>query len=412
MSKPVSVVQFFVSPPLAIAIIWIWQLFSYLAIDISLYQPLLLTWGVVFVGVLAFLVGVNIAYSLSKGGVVLEKNYVARQQAAEVLVIISLLAAIFSAGALTYLTEDRGFSLLLNIKLNLLEESASGNKETIYFAYMLIFNAICVLYYCSLVDYISSKKAQLLIVLTGVLCLFNGSRGLLVVFVVALLPSLVFHATNHDRKVLLLPLFFAISFVGFFFIYPSIFQGYEFQEGASDNFGGYLVVYLYSGISAFSHYLQYGSPSYDCFLMLPRPLAVGLDAIFSTGLSSSCPVLFDEIYVPYPTNVYSLFFLPMHDFGLLGVTAYLLLLGFVSGHAFVQGFLRNSVSWRFIYGILFYSILMSFFEDQFLKGFIYYFFAALVLVYFYIYKLITKTRRIQGVVSEQGLLQYGIRSGL
>lgn len=48
--------------------------------------------------------------------------------------------------------------------------------------------------------------------------------------------------------------------------------------------------------------------------------------------------------------------------------------------SFTKGCLQNNDVWRFFYCILFYSLILSFFEDQFSRGAIYYSFGFTVVI--------------------------------
>jgi len=379
-----------VSPVVLMVMIWAWQFSAHVFFETGLNKPSILVWAIVFVGIVAFVFGAILAYVSLPRKTVFQSTYSSWIAAGPFLIKISLPLAVFSAGALILRIDDQGFGLFLNIKVALLEESVSGNKSNLYFAYAIIFNALCVLYYCNTINFMAHKRTLWIVALTAILCLFSGSRGLLIMFLIAMFPAYIFHGKDQGPKILTLPIFMVALTLAFFFLYPIFFQSYEFGSDGSESLLDYMYTYLFSGISAFSYFVDNGTPSYDCILLIPRVITFIIDFIFSTNFYGQCPALFAEVDGPLTANVYSIFFQPMHDFGLLGVVFYLFTIGYVSMLAYLRGFFYGSVSWRFMYGIFFYSIFMSFFEDQFARGFIYYFFAMSVLSFVWIINVLDR----------------------
>ncbi|WP_211472313.1 O-antigen polymerase [Collimonas humicola] len=375
-----KIIKLAISPFIFLTGIWGVQLSAYMFFNIGIDMPSAEAWAIVFSGCVAFAIGALMSYSiLFKKKSTLDQS-VSLSQSALKLVKLSGFMAVASVIILVYQTDAQGFEIFSVLKENLLQESTSGNKSGIYLVYLIVFNALCVLYYCSTIEVIFRKKTIILLIFTSVLCLFSGSRGLLILFVVALIPLMVFQHRKLTVKALILVLISVILTFSFFFLYPILFQSADFSSNG-EVFRNYLSVYLFSGIGAFSHFVDTGGPAYNCILTIPRPFLSAVDLIFSTNLIAACPTYFQETYIPLTTNVYSIFFPAMHDFGILGVVVYLFILGCIVNFAYLRGFHFNSKRWRFIYCLCFYSIFMSFFEDQFVKGFMYYFFAIVVLVF-------------------------------
>ena len=375
------IVEIVVSPTVFLATIWVLQFFAYTFFDTGVDAPSMTTWTVVFAGIVAFSAGAGIATVLQPRKTVLEEMDISLSRSGAILIKISIPFAIVSAAILVYRTNDQGLGLLSTLKADLLEESSSGNKSSVFFVYVIILNALCVLYYCNTVNFMNRKSTMLLVALTAILCLFSGSRALLIFFIVALFPALIFHQKKITLKATAMIILAAAVAFAFFFAYPILFQSFDVGSDGGTSLKNYLSVYLFSGIGAFGHFINTGEPSYQCMLTIPRPFMWLTDFIISSNLHEACPVSFHEVDIPLNTNVYSIFFTPMHDFGFGGVAAYLFILGLIVNFTYLRGFFSNRVAWRFIYCIFFFSIFMSFFEDQFARGFIYYFFATVVLAF-------------------------------
>lgn len=367
-----------ISPVVVFGTVWMIQAVAHLLLPMNLTAPNIRTWGIVTVGFIS-LIGGSIAFKLTNK-IVKQGNYVKINKAKKInavslpLVYISILCSILSAVYLYTNIEVNEIGFLHALKVNVLEESSERNKLNTYFVYFFIYQILLTIYYFNCNGFERNKKTAIIFT-AGILAgLMSGSRALLVFYLVAIIPCIVSkkHKINFNSKLLTK---FTIILILFFFLYPFIFHDMSIESSESWlDFINYISVYLFSGIAAFNSYVQQGLPHYDCILTVPGPLINTLDILWKTNLSISCPKIYDDILLPLPTNVYSIFFAPYHDFGLLGVFLYLFVIGFFSQMSFAKGCLQDNNTWRFLYCILFYSLTFSFFEDQFARGIIYYIF--------------------------------------
>lgn len=365
-----------VSPVVAFGIVWIIQSVAYFTLPINLPHPDTITWGIVVTGFLSLLTGA-LAFGVPnqlvmQSSTIANVNSTRSDRVSWMLLYTSIISSAIAALFLIATIERNEIGLLHSLKENILAESVAGNKLTTYFIYLFVYQNLLTLYYFNCNGFQKNKRTVLVFIAAILSALMSGSRGLLIFFLIALIPCIICkkHEINFNGKVL--GKLFAIIVI-FFFVYPFVFQGMS-VEGEDDwlSLRDYISVYLFSGIAAFNDYLQTNDPNYDCLLLAPRPALRILDALWQTNLASSCPASYEEKLLPLQTNVYSVFFAPYHDFGLAGVIFYLFVIGFVSQMAFTKGCLQNNNTWRFFYGILFYSIIFSFFDDQFARGAIYY----------------------------------------
>lgn len=367
-----------VSPVIVFGLVWVMQAVAHLTLPMNLTAPDILTWGIVIAGFIS-LIGGSIAFKVTSQ-IIKQVSYVEISKTKKInsvslpLIYISILCSILSAVYLYATIEVNEIGFLHGIKVNLLEEAVAGNKLTTYFVYLFIYQILLTIYYFNCNGFERNKKTAIIFTAGIFGALMSGSRGLLVFYLIALIPCIISkkHEINFNGKLLRK---FTLIVIFFFFLYPFIFQGMSVENSDSWlNLFDYISTYLFSGIAAFNSYVQHGLPHYDCILTVPRPLINALDILWQTNLVVSCPKIYDDILLPLPTNVYSIFFAPYHDFGLLGVFLYLFVIGFLSQMSFAKGCLQDNNTWRFLYCILFYSLTFSFFEDQFARGIIYYIF--------------------------------------
>jgi oligosaccharide repeat unit polymerase len=369
------------SPVIIFGFVWVTQAFAHLTLPMNLKAPEILTWCIVFVGFISLIMG-SLTYKvidqmLKQDASIELINVTKVTKVIKVslpLLYASILCSIACAIYLFMTLEVNEIGFLHSLKENLLAESGAGNKALTYLIYLFIYQILLTIYYFNCNGFQKNIKTALIFVAGIFGALMSGSRGLLIFYLFALIPCIIIkkHEMKFDGKLLKKFAFFVISF---FFLYPFVFQGMSVENGDDWlNLFDYISTYLFSGIAAFNSYVEKGVPQYDCILTVPRPLINVLDILWNTNLAVSCPKFYDDILLPLPTNVYSIFFAPYHDFGMMGVLLYLFITGFLSQMAFAKGCSQDNNTWRFLYCIIFYSLAFSFFEDQFARGIIYYIF--------------------------------------
>lgn len=373
-----------VSPIFAFGVVWIVQVLAYLVLPINLTLPADATWLVVLTGFLSLTLGA-LVFSLASQLVMENRqiNYIGVVKSSEVnlrLLYFSIFISAITALFLFLTIERNPIGFFLSIKENILAESAAGYKFNTYLIYVFIYQVLLTLYYFNCNGFEKNSKTVFIFIAAILSALMSGSRGLVVFFIIALIPCIISkkHEVEINGKTFGKLL---VIIIASFFIYPFLFQGMTIEgEGDYLKLSDYISTYLFSGITAFDDYLQTNMPSYDCILTIPRPLLSFVDTFWQSDLIALCPSIYEEKLLPLPTNVYSIFFAPYHDFGLVGVGIYLFAIGYISQLSFTKGCLRNNDMWRFFYCILFYSLMLSFFEDQFSRGVIYYFFGFIVVI--------------------------------
>lgn len=89
---------------------------------------------------------------------------------------------------------------------------------------------------------------------------------------------------------------------------------------------------------------------------------------YKIGLSDTKPfeIIQDYTYVPFPTNVYTIYYPYLLDFG----TIFAFFISFFYGFIHTKSFLnarRGSIIYSYIYALMIYPLFMSFFQDQYLS---------------------------------------------
>lgn len=370
-----------ISPTVVFGTIWITQAFAYLILPINLVPPTQAAWLVVVTGFLSLFAGA-FAFGITNRHIMqsIDSSLIKTVKPVQVSRQLIYASIALSASVVLYLIatiEKNEIGFIHSLKENLLAETVADSKGITYLIYFFIYQVLLTLYYFNCNGFKKDGRTVLIFLAAVTSAVMSGSRGLLVFFLIALIPCIAGkrHEFNFNVKALCqLSIFVVVSF----FVYPFVFQGMSTGDGFDWSvLVNYISIYLFSGIAAFSDYLKTNVPTYDCLLAAPRPLLGLLNTLSGMNLTVSCPPYYDEKLLPLPTNVYSIFYAPYHDLGLVGVIIYLFAIGFISQMGFARGYLHNNGSWRFFYCILFYSLVFSFFEDQFSRGAIYYFFGAI-----------------------------------
>lgn len=377
-----------ISPNVIFLLIWLGQLLAHVFGVTGLNSPSWITWLVVLSGVLCFLLGSSLAtlvvksFSFNKTAKLRQiKANKANLQRLDYFATFSIAISCASVFFLLKNFQIFDLSFLANLKDNMLEESSTGNKSNIYLIYPLVFNALVSIYYICVNGRTKKAKSFAIFLVTSILCLFSGSRALLIFFWLALIPQIIYLKTVYRPSVIFTAIGAIVALLASIFLYPVIFHGAELDLTSNSYLLNYASVYMFSGVAAFNSFLENGHPSFDCILTVPSIFSQFLSLFFISSINN-CPKFYPEVFVPLPTNIYTLFFPVVHDYGILGLLVYLSTIGFAASFLYINGFFRDSLECRFIYGIVFFSLVMSAFDDQFLRGYLYYFPAAFLLVVF------------------------------
>ena len=367
-----------ISPIVVFSAVWIIQALAYLVLPINLLPPSQEAWLIVTTGILSLFAG-SLVFKVIDGYITQTRTSTFSKTSQSTLVSRKLLysSIALSMAVAVYLgmTIDKNeVGFIHSLKESLLAEAVAESKSITYLIYFFIYQVLLTLYYFNCNGLKKDGRTALICSAAVISAIMSGSRGLLVFFIIALIPCIASQQEKLNLNARLL-LKLTISVVILFFLYPFIFQGMATESSFEwlvliD----YVSIYLFSGIAAFSDYLKTDIPRYDCLLAAPKPLLLLLNKLFGINLALACPPYYDEKLLPLPTNVYSIFFAPHHDFGMMGVVAYLFIIGFITQMFFTRGCLHDNCIWRFFYCIFFYSLVFSFFEEQFSRGAIYYFF--------------------------------------
>jgi oligosaccharide repeat unit polymerase len=127
-----------------------------------------------------------------------------------------------------------------------------------------------------------------------------------------------------------------------------------------------------SAVDAFSLYLLGSLAGLDAWMAAPGPLEWGLNAfrsLLAVGSALGLPVpvmplVKEYVFVPEPTNVYTVLRPYLEDYGRMGAVVFLAFFGWMHARLYRAAQSRDP-RWVILYAISLYPLLMQFFQDQY-----------------------------------------------
>lgn len=160
-------------------------------------------------------------------------------------------------------------------------------------------------------------------------------------------------------------------FIFFYALYAVLLnKGGSIGNSLSDNISGIkesILEYFFGGVSAFdfslnfNETLKYGRNTF-------RFIIAGFDQLGLIEISESSLTLKERfVNVPFRTNVYTVYKYYYDDFGGIYSVIMMFLFGFLHTSIFFRAYSKRSIPLMFFYSIMLYSVVISFFQDQFLS---------------------------------------------
>jgi oligosaccharide repeat unit polymerase len=167
-------------------------------------------------------------------------------------------------------------------------------------------------------------------------------------------------------------------------------KGLSFQASIVENLTNLwdvFIIYLLGSLPAFDIYIQ-SKESFDYGRNMFRTLFAFFNKI---GFETRVPLLIKEYqYIPFPTNVYTIYQPYFDDFSIIGAVSIQFFLGLLHGF-FYRKIDKGKPIYIMLYAIFLYPLLMQFLQDQYfnlLSTWIQYF--ILLYIYFYTPRFITR----------------------
>lgn len=217
-----------------------------------------------------------------------------------------------------------------------------------------------------------SKRNQILLILTIIIVLgytiLSTGRGLFLLILILYAGIAYLHKKNFSfKRIARLGAFFLILFMIIGLIYG---KGGDSDDSLKENIRPMIentAIYIVTPINA----LDYGLHNQFSInhrgnntLRFFTKIAEKLNLMPNLEVSD---LVQPFVYVPYPTNVYTIYDAYIKDFGRLYAWLMVFIFGFIHSYFFNKAMSTKKLRFTLYYSFLLFPLIMSFFQDQYLS---------------------------------------------
>lgn len=205
-----------------------------------------------------------------------------------------------------------------------------------------------ILFYFATYFYLIRDKNSIIYILAALAFpLLMGNRNYILILFIFISYKLVIVKKNFFSLLILLFAFFVFNML-YVYLYDKGVDGVNIFSSTVNS----LIEYMATPLHGLNYSLA-NSQNYGSYLTIPSSLVVWLGHDVNR----------EFLYTPYPntTNVYTLFFSLIYDWGLFGVVFFAAIFG--SFHAYLYFKSKYNVMFLFVYIYSFYPLLMTFFDN-------------------------------------------------
>lgn len=356
-------------PPFVYSTIWLLDLIIFAISPITLNEIHSITWWVITLGALLFSIGGWLTRLLSQGVFTVRILQLSHSTASAFGRLILLGICILAIPVMSHqvLTSSGGASAsetLLNARRTFVASGNEGNSPGIIVSNLPGFS-IAVAVICLI------EKADVffgIALLSSVIsCSMTGGRSYHVLLCGALLSALMFRSQRSRLidliRLSILPVaLFASIFIGLIFLDKDL-SGYGGNIGAI--LSNFVLAYIVTPLPALDYVLthpsEYAHAAHHTFQFLLAVLGrVGFEIQPAQGYDA-------DIFVPMPTNVYTVYKFFFTDFGLLGMFIVFVIIGFLQTFVYWRAVRGGRVS-IFLSAFLLFPAILSIFDDLYSAG--------------------------------------------
>jgi oligosaccharide repeat unit polymerase len=356
----------FFDPRLIFLVIWISQAILH-AVDYAFNPFSYITWIVMAVAVVAFILGSGVGSAIKQKKVCLnDYAYYSDRYIKTFIIFLYFLYAIALVYAVIKLEGLLGLSGAVgnpasDMRLVLIND---------FLGERLIFNYLRVFYFGVGLSIFAlafapslSRSVVVTVVLFGLLtAIATTGRLYLLLFVVSGSALLHRHKIISNKGLVI----FGSAFVLLFFLMAFIFDKGEAGASISESVAWNAKVYMMSSLACFNDYVQSGVQNIPGGAIVPdflRPLLNQLGFSFEAK-----PNLLPFAYVPEPCNTYTVLFPYYHDLGVFGVAIFMFIVGIIHQYLYEMYRRTRSPIKLYLYAISLYPLSMMIFEEAYISS--------------------------------------------
>ncbi|AIY40053.1 macromolecule metabolism; macromolecule synthesis [Collimonas arenae] len=360
--------------------LWGMQALGHIVFLDSFYPFVTDTWVIVFFGGVAFVVGcffANIFNGKYRHTDLKNKEYVPRF----IKICIKFLLPAYILGVALPLIISIFFDStqsLSELRNSLIDSVGNNDREVILISYLHYLIVIASLLSISCAPTLRGRVVTY-IAITGMLAGFLTFGRVILLLYFSSLSIILYFQGRIKKKIAFFILF---SFVVIFFLLAFLLNKGGSENNIFESIAWNFKVYVLSGLAGFNNYVAKGDPDISGWLLVPNFIKNFLSAL---GVQSEItPSLFPFVETPLPGNVYTAFFPWYHDGGILAVCIGFFIIGFISMFLFKNRY-KSKLS-LFNYSLSLYPLIMSIFEEQYLRAYPLWAIVFLLYVFLYIFE--------------------------
>lgn len=352
-----------ISPTFIFLLMWSIQLAGYLAFSDMLYPFEVMTWVIVAIGVFSFCFGCFVVKLFSQPDrlapiIANDRTLTAIKQSLFCFLILYISLGVAPLLHILLIESDGSIS----VARALIVEGISEHNNSIVIAYYLSsLTVVFAVYIISHANYFSRKMLTLAFVLGLFAGMMSSGRTLLLF----LFSSCVI-ALYIQRKIRVKTIGIVMTmFIILFFAMAVLQNKGDFDDNVFEQIVWNAQVYFFNGLACFNSYVANNFPAFDDGILLPNSVRRVIDML---GIQMDlAPSVFPFVETPLPGNVYTSLYPWYHDAGISGVFFGFFAIGSLS-QIFFQRRLRSNTN-VFFYAVSVYALLMTVFEDQYLRAY-------------------------------------------
>jgi oligosaccharide repeat unit polymerase len=354
-------------PSLIHSAIWSFNLLFYVSSGNLLYRVSFFTLILIALGNGAFFLGTLLINLKKKRSInITVKNLPSHRLIYLVLIACSIAAPFFYFEAIRIGSSVESGSLLNNIRMQ--AAAGDGFGRFSIFLWLSFVNAG----YCLVYLYSGKAKDCRFVALYSVMIaffyayFFAGRNFLIFIFLILFSVSIIFKRVSIAKVVIILPIIVTVIFISYAFLLGHIRDnGSVYGQGIIEQIGGIATLYFAGSLPALDTIVS-NTSDFEGGINSFRNINLWLNQL---GFDSEIPQLVQEyVFIPLPTNIYTIYLPYFKDFGFVGATAFQFLLGLLYGYLYLRiANQKVGSSSIILYSLSLYPLIMQYAVDAYLS---------------------------------------------
>ncbi len=367
-------------PAVLFSALWLFVLILHFIFGLTILNQLfpirISTYLIFFIGTMSFSFG-SLIQTMIRQKIIRSKNKVEENsQPHETIISLNLryiLVAIVVLGLPFYISAAYRLFLASNYEnffIGLRTELSYGEGDMGMSKYLFPFSMV--VYTLNLYSFLREKKRAnktlFIISLISIIIytiFFTGRTPFLFILVLYLGMNYFYNKNFSLKKLSRLFVIFIIIFIFFGVVYG---KGGNTDSTAQENFkpaAEATAIYMVGGLNALDWELSHQyRVSYDGYNSLRFFIKIGEQLDLWPNIKVN-KLIMSFVFIPYPTNVYTVYSFYIKDFGKIYAWMIMAFFGFFQTYVYYKALEKKNIRFSICYSFLLFPMLMSFFADQY-----------------------------------------------